>query len=136
MKKCYIILGSAVALAIITSAALFHYANRDHYVIHVVNTTNTQIEHVRVRGLDENGALGVLLPGAGKSVDMKGKAPGHAISLRFWAASRNSYDSIEQFGNAVQHFLVGFHDAAEVAAEAVFVHFFPGFLVPEAAAIG
>lgn len=83
MKKCYIILGSALALAIITTAALFHYANRAHYVIHVVNTTNTQIEHVRVSGLDENGALGVLLPGAGKSVDMKGKTPSHAISLEF-----------------------------------------------------
>lgn len=40
------------------------------------------------------------------------------------------------FFHAFEDFGVGFHDVAEVAAEAVFVHFFAGFEIPEAAAVG
>ena len=83
MRKRYVILGSCLVIATITIICLSHYANRDHYVIRVVNSTNRQIEHVQVLGLDEVGDFGVLLPGASKSVDLEGKAPTKSISLSF-----------------------------------------------------
>jgi hypothetical protein len=86
MRNRYIVWVSSLAVTITATIAvvcLFRYANREHYVIRVVNSTSRQLEHVQVLGLEKTGDLGVLLPGASKSLDLEGKTPMKAISLSF-----------------------------------------------------
>jgi hypothetical protein len=86
MKSRYTVLISSLAIVtmvIIAVACLLKYANRERYVIRVVNSTSKQVSHVQVVGLDKIGSFGVLLPGIGKSVDLVGNKVANAISIRF-----------------------------------------------------